>query len=80
MNMKKYIKYNFGIIFILVLIFVGLTNVNAKTLNDLKKELSSAEEKYKNNQEDKAKTESEISETKAKINSLNKEKIVFRIK
>ncbi len=72
--MKNYFRYIFSIIITLILIFMCKTNIQAKTLGDLKKELSDAEAKYNNNEADKNKTESEIQTINKKIDSLNREK------
>ena len=58
----------------MLLMFVLSTNIEAKTLAELKSELSTAEEKYNNNQNEKEKTEAEIAATKDKITALNREK------
>lgn len=68
--MKNLLK----ICFIMLLMFVLSTNIEAKTLAELKSELSTAEEKYNNNQNEKEKTEAEIAATKDKITALNREK------
>ena len=73
--MKKYFKYILCLVFVISIVFVGSSSVSAKTLNQLKKELSAAEEKYKNNQSQKAQTEAEIASTKNKISELNNEKV-----
>lgn len=73
--MKIYIKYGLSLVLIISLMFVGSISIEAKTLGQLKNELSTAEQKYKNNQSQKAQTESEIASTKNKISELNQEKV-----
>lgn len=70
------IKKNKLIIFILMICFAFtfINKVEAKTLAELKKELSTAETKYKENQNKKEQTEEEIAQIKEKIVSLSKEK------
>lgn len=75
MKMNKYIKFCFYSILLITLIFIGKETIQAKTLGQLKSELSAAEEKYINNQNDKEQTEQQIAATKGKINELNREKI-----
>lgn len=60
---------------LLISIFLINMNVSAKTLGEIKKELSETEAKYEKNQLDKAKTEEEIEATKKKISELSQEKI-----
>lgn len=69
----KYIKVVFSIVLIITLLFT-FESVSAKTLSDLKSELSAAEAKYTKNQSDKKQTEEEIAATKEKIISLNRER------
>ena len=71
--MKK-IKYYIAFVALLSLLIIGSMRVDAKTLAELKSELSSAESRYKENQSAKSQTQSEINATKNKIDSLNKEK------
>lgn len=73
--MKGFIKRGLSLIFLIALIFTGSLSVEAKTLAQLKSELSSVEAKYQSNQNEKAQTESEIASTKNKINALNQEKV-----
>ena len=74
--MKKKIIKVLVILILIINLFIPLNNeASAKTLGQLKQELSNAEQKYSNNQSEKEKTEAEISATKNKINALNKEKI-----
>lgn len=68
-------KYVFSLTLVIVFMFISCINVSAKTLNDLKKELSNAESKYSDNQSQKQQTESEIAATKERINQLQREKI-----
>lgn len=70
----KYMKSIFSIVLIFTLIF-SVERISAKTLSDLKKELSAAETKYNKNQGDKKQTEEDISATKEKINSITSEKV-----
>ena len=70
----KYIKVVFSIVLIITLLFT-FESVSAKTLSDLKRELSAAEAKYTKNQSDKKQTEADISATKEKINSITSEKV-----
>lgn len=70
----KYIKVVFSIVLIITLLFT-FESVSAKTLSDLKSELSAAEAKYTKNQSDKKQTEADISATKEKINSITSEKV-----
>ena len=62
------------VILLISFIFLFGVNVEAKTLSDLKKELSSAEAKYSANQQQKEQTEAEIKSIKDKIVSLSAEK------
>lgn len=73
--MKRSIKFFINIVIIFTLVFIGNISVGAKTLRQLKSELSTAEEKYKNNQAEKAQTEAQIASTKNKIDELNREKV-----
>lgn len=70
----KYCKYFLTIIIVFNFMFLITNNVEAKTLNQIKKELSDAEQKYSSNQSDKAQTEEEIQKTKDEISYINKEK------
>ena len=75
--MNKIRKLN-TIILVLIMLIVNFympVKVAAKTLGQLKSELKAAEEKYSDNQTQKAQTEEEIAATKAKIEELKKEKI-----
>ena len=62
------------ILVILFSMFLGVYNVSAKTLADLKRELAAAESKYSKNQTEKKQTEADISATKEKIASINSQK------
>ena len=73
--MKNHIKYCLYLIFMLAFMFNLNTTVSAKTLGQLKSELSSAEKKLESNQYERQKTESEINSIKNKIDELNREKI-----
>lgn len=73
--MKDFIKFNFKLALIIMMVFLCNSYVSAKTLGQLKSELSAAEKKYENNQSEKQKTEAEISSTKNKINELNRQKV-----
>lgn len=70
----KYLKYLL-LVFFLVLSFSLNNKVEAKTLKDLKTELSAAEAKYSKNQNDKNQTQASISETKEKISSITSQKV-----
>lgn len=72
--MSKYIRKFICLILVVAIMFIGNTYVFAKTLGELKNELSSAEERYDNNQSQKEQTEAEIAAAKEKIVSLNREK------
>ncbi|MDO4963691.1 MAG: peptidoglycan DD-metalloendopeptidase family protein [bacterium] len=65
--MKKYI----ALIILLFLILIPFYNIQAKTLNDLKSELSSMKSKYEKNEQSKKMTEDEISKVKGEIESIN---------
>ena len=69
--MKKYLVY---LVIIISMLFAFNLNVSAKTLGDLKRELSQAESRYSSNQYEKSQTESEIASTKSRITELNNEK------
>lgn len=71
----KYIRNFICFLIVVSVLFTGVLNIEAKTLGQLKKELSDAETKYKNNQNDKKQTEEEIASTKARIDELNREKV-----
>lgn len=75
MNKLKKINVIFLIIIMLLVSFYMPIKVKAKTLGQLRSELSAAESKYSKNQTQKAQTEEEIAATKAKIEELKKEKI-----
>lgn len=67
--MKKVIK---GLLLVFIcLMFIN--NVSAKTLGQMKKELSNMREEYKKNQSQKSLTQGEMNEVKAKISSINNE-------
>lgn len=70
MNIYKKI---FLFIIAICIMFTGI-GANAKTLAQLKKELSDAESKYSTNQSEKEQTEGEIEQTRKKIVSLSAEK------
>ncbi len=63
-------------IFLIIMILCMFTGINAsaKTLDELKKELSDTEAKYTANQNQKEQTEGEIEQTRKKIVSLSAEK------
>lgn len=69
-NVKKIIC----LFLMITLVFINFDNIEAKTLAQLKEELKAAEEKYKNNQNEKEQTKEEIQSTKNKITALNREK------
>ena len=71
--MKK-IKKFICIILIFIFVFISVTNTKAKTLAELKEELSTAEQKYTNNQNEKNQTQEQINKTKNKITELSREK------
>ena len=52
------------------MIFIPLYRVEAKTLGDLKKELSNLEAKYEENKENKKLTDEQISSLTSEINTL----------
>ena len=70
--MKKNILLN---LFIIVLMFFlcGTTNVEAKTLGELKKELAAMKDKYNKNESDKKMTEAEIAKVEKEIETINEE-------
>lgn len=72
--MSKYVKYIFSLVLLISLAFFYSFDVEAKTLNDLKSELSDAEERYSNNQSQKEQTEAEIQAAKDRIVELNRER------
>ena len=65
--MKKKI---FILLIVLIMIFIPLYRVEAKTLGDLKKELSNLEAKYEENKENKKLTDEQISSLTSEINTL----------
>lgn len=69
-TLKKFIYLNL----IFVMMFLGIFNVDAKTLGQLKDELKNAEQKYNNNKNQKEQTQSQINNTKNKITELSREK------
>lgn len=71
----KTIRYIFCLFLIVTLFSVSIIRINAKSLNDLRNELRTAESKYNKNQSDKKQTEADISTTKEKINTITSEKV-----
>lgn len=72
--MNKRIKYIFCLVLVISLFFTFKPSVSAKTLRQLRNELSNAEARYKNNQSNKQQTEAEIASTKARVEELRREK------
>ena len=61
-------------LFVLTIFSVKVPKIGAKSIKDLKAELSAAEEKYNKNQSEKQQTESDIAATKQKISEITAEK------
>lgn len=72
--MVKYIRSLVCFLLLVSVLFVGSTNIEAKTLGQFKKELSDKEAEYDKNQGQKQQTEEEIAAAKAKIVELNRQK------
>ena len=63
------------VLFIIIgFLFLFASHVNAKSLKELRAELSALESKYSKNESDKQQTESDIAATKDKISSITAEK------
>ena len=63
------------VLFIIIgFLFLFASHVNAKSLKELRAELSALESKYSKNESDKKQTESDIAAAKDKINSITAEK------
>lgn len=70
--MKKNILLSLFVI-VLTLFAFNITNVEAKTLGELKKELATMKEKYNKNESEKKMTEAEIAKVEKEIETINDE-------